>query len=85
MPQQTRQDDMTNSAKIFKVYTAKPIAGAVKERLKRLSQSRQVEQNQDSAKEAAKLVKPITAHDKSNFNKPTNCKEEYNRNIRQTD
>ena len=49
-----------------------------------LSQSEQVKQNEDSAKEAAKLVKPITAHDKWSFNKPANCKDEYNRKIRQT-
>ena len=33
---------ITNSAKIFKVYTAKPIADTVKQRLKMLSQSEQV-------------------------------------------
>ena len=60
----TGQDDITNSAKIFKVYTAKPIADAVKDRLKVLSQLEQVKQNEDSAKEATKLVKPITANDK---------------------
>ena len=54
---QTRQDDITNSAKIFKGYTAKPIADAVQERLKRLRQTEQVKQNEDSAKEATKLVK----------------------------
>ena len=78
IPQQTRQDHITNSAKIFKVYTAKPIADAVKERLKRLTQSEQVKQNEDSGKEEAKLVKPITAYDKSTFKTPANCKEEYN-------
>ena len=46
----TRQEDITNSAKIFKVYTAKPIADAVKDRLKVLSQSGQVKQNEDSAR-----------------------------------
>ena len=50
-----------------------------------LSQSKQVKQNEDSPKEAVKLVKPITAHDKRSFIKPANCKEEYNRKIRQTD
>ena len=49
-----------------------------------LSQSEQVKQNEDSAKEAAKLVKSITAHDKWSFNKPANCKDEYNRKIQQT-
>ena len=49
-----------------------------------LSQSEQVKQNEDSAKGAAKLVKPITANDKWSFNKPANCKDEYNRKIRQT-
>ena len=49
-----------------------------------LNQSEQVKQNEDSRKEAAKLVKPITAHDKRSFNKPANCKEEYNQKIRQT-
>ena len=49
--------------KNFKVYTAKPIADAVKECLKMLSQSEQLKQNEDSAKGTAKLLKPITAHD----------------------
>ena len=75
---------MTNSAKIFKVYTGKPIADVVNERLKMLSQSQQVKQNEVSAKEAAKLVKPVTLHNKISFNKVANCKEEYNRKIRQT-
>ena len=58
--------------KCSKFNIAKPLAGPVKERLKRLSQSEQVKQNEHSAKEAAKLVKPITAHDKRNFNKRAN-------------
>ena len=80
----TRHDDITNSAKNFRDYTAKPIADAPKKHLKTLSQSEQVKQNEDSAKEGAKLVKPITANDKRSFNKPANCKDEYNRKIRQT-
>ena len=35
-----------------------------------LSEPEQVKQNVDSVKEAAKLDKPITAHDKSGFKKP---------------
>ena len=70
--------------KIFKVYTAKGIPDAVEKHLKMLSESEQMKQNEDSAKEAVKLVKPITANDKLSFNKPANCKEEYNRKIRQT-
>ena len=80
-----RQDDITNSGKIFEVYTSRPIVCAVKERLKMLSQSEQAKRNKESAKEATKLVKPITAHNKSSFNKPADFKEEYNRKIRQTD
>ena len=49
-----------------------------------LSQSEQVKQNEDSAKEAAKLVKSITAHDKWSLNKPANYKDEYNQKIRET-
>ena len=49
-----------------------------------LTQSEQVKQNKDSAKEAAKLVKLITTYDKWSFNKPANCKDEYNRNYRET-
>ena len=49
-----------------------------------LGQSEQVKQNEDSAKEAAKLVKPITANNKWSFNKPANCKDEYNQKIWQT-
>ena len=77
IPQLTRHDGITNSTKIFKVYTAKPIADDIKKNHKMLSQSEQVKQNEDSAKEAAKLVKPITANDKWSFNKPANCKDEY--------
>ena len=35
-----------------------------------LSESEQVKQNEDLAKEAVKLVKSIAAHDKGSSNKP---------------
>ena len=54
--------------KKFKLYTAKPIAHAVKKHLKMLNRSEQVTENEDSAT----LVKP------------GNCKDEYNRKIGQT-
>ena len=50
IPKQTRQDDITNLAKIFKVYTFNPIVYAGKERLKMLSQSEQAKQKEDSTR-----------------------------------
>ena len=55
--------------KNFIVDAAKPIADPVKECLENLSQSEEAKQNEDSAKQAVKLVKPIRARDSSSFTK----------------